>query len=75
MPARMSWRGNVEDAPVNFLREMLGLQKVRHAVEGVVVDEDRAQQRLLRLDVVGGEAVGWRFGALAGGALAKIVDR
>ncbi len=31
---------------------MLGGQEAGDAVEGVVVDEDRAQQRLLRLDVV-----------------------
>jgi hypothetical protein len=33
--------------------EMSRLQEVRHAIERVVVDQDRAEQRLLRVDVVG----------------------
>jgi hypothetical protein len=31
--------------------EMFGLEEVRNAVKGVVVDQDRAQKRLLGLDV------------------------
>ena len=37
---------------------MLGDQEVRDAVERLVVDQHRAQQRLLRLHVVGREAEG-----------------
>jgi hypothetical protein len=33
--------------------EMLGLHDVRDAVEDIVVDQERAEQRLLGLDVVG----------------------
>lgn len=43
------------DLAVQRLVEMAGLEEVRDAVEGVVVDEDGAEQRLLGLDVV------WRF--------------
>ena len=45
---------DLEDAAMDRLEEMLRLQEVRHAVEGVVVDEDRAEQRLLGLDIVRG---------------------
>ena len=31
---------------------MLGLEEIRDAVEGVVIDEDRAKQRLFRLDIM-----------------------
>jgi hypothetical protein len=37
---------------VQRLEEMRRLEEVRDPVEGVVVDQDRAQQRLLRLDIV-----------------------
>src|SRR5260370_15240657 len=37
---------------------MLAPQKVRDAVERIVVDEDRAQQRLLSLEIVGRRAIG-----------------
>src|SRR5690606_38011216 len=40
------------DLAVQRLVEMRGLQEVGDAVEGVVVDEDGAQKRLLSLDVV-----------------------
>ena len=46
------------DAAMDFLDEMLGLQEVGDAVPGVVVDQDRAEQRLLGLDVGGGRAIG-----------------
>ncbi len=45
-------RGDIENAPVKFLGEMLGLEEIGDAVEGVVVDEDRAKQRLFRLDIM-----------------------
>ena len=44
------------DAPVQVFREMLGLEKVGDAVEGVVVHENGAEQRLFRLDIVGRRA-------------------
>ena len=40
--------------------EVLRFQEVRDPVEGVVVDENRAQQALFRFDVVRSSAVGWR---------------
>ena len=43
---------DLEDLAVQRLVEMRGLQEIRDAVEGVVVDEHGAEQRLLRLDVV-----------------------
>jgi len=43
-------RSDVENPPVNFLGKMLGPEEIRDPVEGVVIDEDRAKQRLFRLD-------------------------
>ena len=48
---------HLEDLAVQRLVEMQRLQEVGDAVEGVVVDQDRAQQRLFRLDVVGRLAI------------------
>ena len=48
--------GGLVDAPVQLLREMFGLEEVGNAVEGVVVDQDRAQQRLFRLEIGGRRA-------------------
>ena len=45
-------RGDVEDAPVHLFGKMLGAQEIGDAVVGIVVDQDGAEQRLLRLDVV-----------------------
>ena len=45
-------RGDLVDLLVQHFREVLGLEKVRDAIEGVVVDEDRAQQGLLGLEVL-----------------------
>ena len=46
------------------LEEVLGLEKVRNPVKRVIVDQDSAEQALLRLDVVGraAESRGSRFG-------------
>src|SRR5690606_12096255 len=44
------------DVAVDRLVEVLGQQEVRNAIEGFVVDQDGAQQRLLGLDVVRREA-------------------
>ena len=50
--------GDLEDAAMNLLDEMLAPKKVGDAVEGVVVDQDRAEQRLLGVEVVRRRAVG-----------------
>ena len=49
---------DLEDAAMDFLDEMLAPQEVRDAVEGVVVDEDRAEQRLFGLEIVRRRAIG-----------------
>ena len=43
---------------MNLLDEMLAPKEVGDAVEGVVVDEDRAEQRLFGLEVVRRRAIG-----------------
>ena len=58
-------RCHLEDPAVDLLGEVLGLEEVRHAVEGVVVDQDGAEQRLLGFHVVRGLAEG--FGRLRQG--------
>ena len=44
--------GGLVDGLVDRLEEVLRLEKVRNPVERVVVDQDRAQQALFRLDIV-----------------------
>ena len=44
--------GGLEDGLMDRLEEVLRLQKVGNPVERVVVDQDRAQQALFRLDIV-----------------------
>ena len=44
--------GGLEDGLVDRLEEVLRLEEVRNPVERVVVDQDRAQQALFRLDIV-----------------------
>ena len=44
--------GGLENGLVDRLEEVLRFQKVGNPVERVVVDQDRAQQALLRLDIV-----------------------
>ena len=51
---------NIIDLPVNGLEEMLRLEKIGDAIECLVVDENRTQQRLFRLNVVRSRAVGRR---------------
>ena len=41
---------------MGFLVEMGRLEEVGDAVIGIIIDEDRAQQSLLRLDIVRGDA-------------------
>ena len=49
---------DVVDLLVDGLEEMFRLQKIGDAVKRFVIDEDRAQQRLLRLDIVRSNAIG-----------------
>ena len=44
--------GGLEDGLVDRLEEVLRLQKIRHPIERVIVDQDRAQHALLGLDIV-----------------------
>ena len=44
--------GKLENALMDGLEEMLRLEKVGDAIESLVIDEDRAQQCLLGLDIV-----------------------
>ena len=50
--------GDLEDAAMNLLDEMLAPEEVGNAVERVIVDEDRAEQRLLGLEIVRRRAIG-----------------
>ena len=43
--------GDLEDAAMNFLDEVLTTQEIGDAVEGVVVDHDRAEQGLFGFDI------------------------
>ena len=65
--------GNVVDLLVDRLEEVLRLEKIADPVERLVVDQDGAQQRLLRLDIVRGGAIvrgGW-FRLFAGGRIER----
>ncbi len=44
--------GDLVNAAMQFMRKMLGLQEIRDAVERVIVDQDRAEQRLLGFDIL-----------------------
>ena len=50
----------VIDLLMHRLEEMLRLEEVGDAIERLVVDQDGAQQRLLRLDIMRGGAIGRR---------------
>jgi hypothetical protein len=43
---------NVVDLLMNRLEEVLRLEEIGNAIERLVIDEDRAQERLFRFDVV-----------------------
>ena len=43
---------------MQFLGKMVRFEKIGNAIEGVVVDEDCAEQRLFRLDIVRRRAQG-----------------
>ena len=64
------------DLLVDRLEEMRGLEEIRNPVKRLVVDQDRAQQRLFRLDVVrsGAEELGRFFNLLAGVESARAMD-
>ena len=49
--------GDLVDLAVQRLEQVDRFQEVRDAIIGVVVDEDRTQQRLLGLDIVRGLAI------------------
>ncbi len=49
--------GDLVEVLVDRLEEMPRLKKVRHAVERVVVDEDRAKQALFGLDIMRGRTI------------------
>ncbi len=50
--------GDLEDRLVHRLEEVLRFEKIGNAVEGFVVDQDGAEQRLLRLNVLRCGAIG-----------------
>ena len=49
---------DVVELLVDGLEEMFRLEEIGDAIERLVIDEDRAQQRLLRLDIVRCDAIG-----------------
>ena len=57
LPARIRSRAELVDLLVDRLEEMLRLEEVGNPVERLVIDEDRAQQRLFRLDIVRSGAI------------------
>ena len=62
LPVRIRLRGDLVDLLVDRLEEMRRLEEVGDAVERLVVDQDGAEQRLLRLDIVRSGAIdGCRF--------------
>ena len=63
--------GDLVDAAMNLLDEMLRLEKVGDPVEGVVVDEDGAEQRLFGFEVERRGAIGGFGGVGRGGEPAR----
>ena len=58
LPARIRSRAELIDLLMDRLEEMLRLEEVGHAIKRFVVDQDCAEQRLFRLDVMRGRAKG-----------------
>ena len=58
LPARIIDAGDLEDAAVDLLDEMLAPEEIGDAVERVVIDQDRAEQRLFGLEIVRRRAIG-----------------
>ena len=54
------------DAGVERVVEMAGLQKIRDTVDGLVIDQDRAEKGLFRLKIMRRLAENWRLRARAG---------
>ena len=54
LPAWISLAGGLVDLLMQGIEEVLRLEERGDAVHRLVVDEDRAEQRLLGLEVVGG---------------------
>ena len=63
-PIRIKAGSGVENDLMDLFEKMLGFEKIRHPIKRVVIDQDRAQQALFRLDIVGCAAIGrsWRIG-------------
>ena len=51
-PRSISRDSESKSLPCSGIGEVLGPQELGHALVGGVVDQDRAQQRLLRLEIV-----------------------
>ena len=49
---------DVVDLAVNGLEEMLRFEKIRNAIECLVIDENSAEQSLLGFDIMGSGAIG-----------------
>ena len=62
--------GELENALMDRLEEVLGLEEIRDAIKRLVIDEDRAEQCLLGLDIVRRHAErGFRRSLLACGRI------
>ena len=59
----------IEDAPMNGIGEMLGLEKLRDPVVGEIVDEDGAEQGLLGVEIM------WRCPVIGAFGFGKRGDR
>ena len=57
LPRRISCAGCLKGLPVERVVEMHRLEEIGDAEEGLVVDEDCAEERLLDLDIVRALAV------------------
>ena len=63
LPARMSSPAISKISRCSGSKKCCGIEEVRDAVERLVVDQDRAEQRLLGLDIVRRLAKGLVWGA------------
>jgi hypothetical protein len=60
-------QGGAVDLAVGAEVEGLRLQHVGHAADGIGVEQDAAEHRLLGLQVLGGHAIGQAVGSFAAG--------
>ncbi len=58
LPARMRLAAGFKDQLMDRLEEMLRLEKVRYAIERVVVDQDCTEKALLSLDIMRSGPIG-----------------